>query len=333
MSDPETPRAGRAHAEREAAAWFTRLSRRSITTQALGEFRAWKRDPSHRVAYGRVEELWRDAGDLAGDPEIAALCRQALERRPGRSAAGGRERDRGLEISLSLAITATFVLTLLVSFGSLPAVYTSGVGEQRSVRLEDGSVLRLDTDSRAVVAFGVRFRDVRLTRGQALLQVAHDPRRPFRVDANGTVVRALGTVFDVRLSGRDVGVVLLRGAVLVTSPKGDRVMLRPGEGVRAVAGGLARPGPVDPHCAVSWAEGRLIFARTPLAAAVAEVNRYARVKIDLEAPDLAAAPVSGVFNTGDVGAVAAALSAEFGLQTIRADDREIVLRPREVSAR
>lgn len=308
-------------------AWFARLSRCSTTTQALGEFRAWKRDPSHRVAYGRVEELWR----RAGDPDIAALCRQALDRRPGRSAPGGRERRLG--ISLSLAIAATLVLTLLVSFGSLPAVYASGVGEQRSVRLADGSVLRLDTDSRAVVAFGERFRDVRLTRGQALLEVAHDPRRPFRVHANGAVVRALGTVFDVRLSGRDVGVVLLRGAVLVTSPKGDRVMFRPGEGVRAVAGGLGRPGPVDPQRAVSWTEGRQIFERTPLASAVAEVNRYARDRVELKVPDLAATPVSGVFNTGDASAFAAAVVAEFALQATRRRDGDIVLTPPEAAGR
>ena len=103
--------------------------------------------------------------------------------------------------------------------------------------------------------------------------------------------------------------------------------------VHARAGVLATPNPVDPHRAVSWTERRLIFAGAPLAAAVAELNRYTRAKVELEAPDLAAVPVSGVFNTGDVRAFAAALAAEFDLETASGRRGEIDLRPRDGEAR
>ena len=51
--------------------------------------------------------------------------------------------------------------------------------------------------------------------------------------------------------------------------------------------------------ATSWSEGRLIFQGVSLSAAIAEVNRYSRDKIVLEAPGLAGQPTSGVFETGD----------------------------------
>lgn len=280
------------HAEkrRAAAAWFALLSRPAVTTEALREFWSWKRDPQHRAAYNEVEELWRHAGDLAADAQIEALCRRAMAGGIRRSAS--RVHQRAAAVTVALGVAASIVVTVMAVVGASPAVYATGVGEQRRVHLADGSVLRLDTDSRAVVAFSRRRRNLLLTRGQALLQVAHDPQRPFLVRADGTVVRALGTVFDVRLSGRDLGVVLLQGSVLVKTSKGDQVMLHPGQAVHARAGVLATPNSVDPGRAVSWTQRRLIFAGAPLAAAVAEVNRYTRAKVALEAPDVAAVPVS-----------------------------------------
>ena len=44
--------------EQEAAEWFARLNRLSISTQALEEFQAWRQDPLHDAAYERIEALW-----------------------------------------------------------------------------------------------------------------------------------------------------------------------------------------------------------------------------------------------------------------------------------
>jgi transmembrane sensor len=318
-----------ARARREAANWFSRLSQTSVTSHSLLEFRAWRRNPRNRAAYEHMEGVWNRAGGLADDPDIEAIRREALRRTSPRAA----HMPVTLRVGVALSIAAVALVAILVLGRFRQQVYQSGVGEQRIVRLADGSTLRLDTDGRAVVALGRESRDVRLERGEALFEVAHDASRPFLVHAHGAVVRAVGTVFDVRISGADVGVVLLRGAVQVRSPAGAQVMLAPDERVQLHAGALSRPSQVDAHRAVSWTERRLIFDNTPLETAVAEVNRYTTAKVDLQAPGLGAAPVNGVFETGDARTFAAAVASVFDLQMDQGPGQAIVLRRTETGAR
>lgn len=76
-------------------------------------------------------------------------------------------------------------------------VLTTAIGEQRAVRLADGSVVHLNTDSRVAIRFTETARDVRLVRGEALFTVHRDPDRPFRVHTDTVTVQAIGTQFNV----------------------------------------------------------------------------------------------------------------------------------------
>jgi transmembrane sensor len=94
-------------------------------------------------------------------------------------------------------------------------------GEQRFVSLVDGSTLELNSRSRVRIRFSDRERDVDLIEGQALFHVAKDVARPFIVKSGTTLVRAVGTQFDVyrKVSGTTVTVV--EGRVAVLSPMLD----------------------------------------------------------------------------------------------------------------
>jgi transmembrane sensor len=314
-----------ARAGREAATWFVRLSRRSVTTQQIRDFRDWRADPDNQAAYKAVEGVWEQAGQLADDRDIRRLreetARRTARRRPQRVAAWS--------LAAGLAVLVC-VAALYPTLSPPRTTYTSGVGEQRIVRLEDGSTLRLNTDSRAVVTLRKDRRDVRLQRGQALFEVAHDPARPFVVAADGASVRALGTVFDVRLrDASDVDVVLLQGSVQVKAPTGETVVLQPDQKVAIDDRRISAPVRTDARRDTSWTERRLTFDHTPLAAAIAEVNRYSADKVVLEADSLAQAPVNGVFETGDARGFAAAAASVFDLQmTARGDEALVLRRPR-----
>jgi transmembrane sensor len=266
-----------------------------------------------------VERAWSAAGALAHDPEVLALGRRTRSRRTTGSAAPGWGWAAPATAALAIALAA------LLAWSLRAPVYESGVGEQRIVQLDDGSVMRLNTDSRAVVRLGGKGRRIRLTRGQALFEVAHDPARPFVVDADGTQVRALGTRFDVRLAGERIDVVLLQGSVEVASADAT-VTLKPHQRV-TVAGHAIQPvSSADVPKLTSWTEGRLVFEATPLAAAVAEVNRYARRKVKLADPAMGGAAVSGTFRTGDAEAFAAAVASVFELDVDQDRGEAIVLR-------
>ena len=79
---------------------------------------------------------------------------------------------------------------------------------------------------------------------------------------------------------------------------------------------------------MSWTNGRLLFEATPLAEAIAEINRYAVQPIVLEADAYRGRPLSGAFETGDPAAFAEAVASIYGLRLVERDDKALALRSR-----
>jgi transmembrane sensor len=313
----------------EAATWFTRLKQDSVSEGVIDDFLRWRRDPAHDAAYAEVEARWRQADRVSNDPELVRLTEAAL-RRPKAWDLLKRRLARNL---LPLGLVAATLAVVLILLATLlqPQAYETKVGAQQIVRLEDGSILRLNTASRVEVRFDRRERRLVLKRGQAFFEVAHDAARPFIVAAGDTRVRALGTKFDVRRMEGEVQVTLAEGRVEVARPKrGQAWTLAPNQSI-TLNGAPPAPRPADAAQATSWTTGRLRFRDTPLAEAVAEVNRYTTTKITLDAGPIANERVSGVFDTGDTKAFVSAVTELFSL-TARTTPDGIHLRAREPAA-
>ncbi len=327
----ETQPTPEARAE-EAAAWFARLNTRTISHRTLAAFRAWRQTPENAAAYAKIESLWGRAAALADDGDIAAAVEHAA--RPRRSWRAGLAALRDWIFQRPvLASGLALGVAVLAGFGALHLEgdrYQTTVGEQRLVRLADGSRLRLDTDSEVRVRLSGQKRAIELIKGQALFEVAPDPGRPFVVAADGATVRALGTRFDVRRLADGVKVTLIEGKIEVRSAKteGPQVWsLQPGQQI--VTGKAAKPpSAVDLEAATSWASGRLVFRDQPLSAAIAEVNRYSPQKIALESDRFASMTVNGVFDSGDTEAFVSALTALHPLVRTQGASGEIILRER-----
>ena len=307
-------------AREEAAAWFARLNRRSVPLESLEDFRAWRQEPANRAAYEAMESTWRDTAALADDPEIAAALSAALGRK-----ARPKSVPWAWPAAVATAGVAGFAVVALLTFGA-GATYATRVGEQRLVHLADGTGLRLDTDTKVQVSFRGGDRRVRLLRGQAFFDVAHDPAHPFLVDAGAMDIRAVGTRFDVRRDGAAVKVTLVEGIIQVRgagAPSGAWT-LTPGEQVSL--GGPPAPIPADVvQATTSWTSGRVIFRGLPLAQAIDEINRYSPHKIRLEAQAVAVVPVTGSFQTGDVDAFVSAVCDLHGMVARTSLDGAIVL--------
>ncbi|MET0550430.1 MAG: FecR domain-containing protein, partial [Xanthomonas sp.] len=127
------------------------------------------------------------------------------------------------------------------------------VGEVRIVHLRDGSVVTLNTDSAIAVDMQAHLRSVHLLRGEALLQVTHDPQRPFVVDSAGGSARVLGTRFDVRLQGRTAEVAVIDGRVAVGAPVGGSTAgVRARPRARRSGDRVHRRAPLDPQAGGAW---------------------------------------------------------------------------------
>lgn len=180
--------------------------------------------------------------------------------------------------------------------------YHTLIGERRVVKLIDGSRMTLDSDSRVTVAWHLRSRRVELQTGQALFDVSKTLVRPFQVDAGVAQVNVLGTLFSVSHQGDAVRITLVRGAVSVndTTEARHTVQLVPGQQVEVRQKLLQPPVTVDTDVATAWKDSRLIFERTPLAEALAQIQRYRKPAIVLDDPSLASLPISGVFDNRNV---------------------------------
>ena len=311
----------------EAAAWFTRLKQPAVSESSVDEFMAWRRIPANDDAYSAVEARWRQADRVRNDPDLVRITEAALLR--PRFAARLRQGVRRNALPLALAVTACIAgaVAVLVAVRMQSQTYATDVGARQVVRLDDGSVLHLNTDSKVRVGFRRDERRLVLARGEAFFEVAHDPQRPFIVEAGDARVRAVGTKFDVRRAGEATSVTLVEGRVQVArEARPDRWTLTPNQQI-TLDGAPATPRAADGADVTSWTTGRLRFRRTPLASAIAEVNRYSRTKISLQAAGLDATQVSGVFDTGDTPAFVSAVSEIFDLKATDAPGR-VVLEPR-----
>ena len=322
----------------QAAAWFTRLRAEDAGVEDLTRFQRWLETDSHNAtAYARISESWSFVGEHASAPEIMLGRRDALE--DARRAAGGRwrsARPRWLKAAAAAACVAIVVASgLLIASRTYAGLYSTGVGERRTLTLADGSVVTLDAQSTIRVKYESRERLILLEQGQARFDVAQDPTRPFRVKAGAETVIALGTQFNIELVAHSVLVTLIEGRVAVLpddvpwSDVSPRIDLTAGEGVQVRQDGkTVRLPRVDVAHATAWQSGKVFFDNEPLASAAERINRYAaeRILVDPSAADIG---ISGVFNAGDARAFIEAVTAYFPVKATQAGGATVRLTARD----
>ena len=200
---------------------------------------------------------------------------------------------------------------------------TTGHGQRRRVRLEDGTVVDLAPGTRLHVRASERgARDVDL-QGEALFTVTHDARRPFLVHTRDGVAEDLGTTFTVRALAGDATtrVVVLTGRVSLRAPHApadEATALHPGQ-LGVLRGGL--PGTVatgvDTAAYAAWVRGRLLFRQAPLRAVAEELARWYDVDVRIPDARVAARRVTLDMPARSLGDVLAAVTVPLGLRAVR----------------
>ena len=163
-----------------------------------------------------------DLADLMtkGSAEIVELASEpASGRHSGQMQIPTQMRRRPALIALAAVCAFGFILMAASVFlrPDLPEyeVHMTSLGEQRTLALEDGSLIHLNTQSEVRIAYTDTERRVDLIKGEALFDIETEPERPFKVNAGDTVAEALGTVFNVRLLRDSAVVSVVEGKVRV----------------------------------------------------------------------------------------------------------------------
>ena len=342
LPDLSNPESGAAH-------WDARLRSPDCTEAEHAAFAEWRdADPANRAAFERLQSILDQLREARHRPELRSIRDFALgQAQPRRSWVLGRAAAIvALTCGIGLAGYGIERLTSGITFFSNgetagPQTFATAVGERSTVPLDDGSTVSLNTQSRITVEFDEFHRRVTLLAGQALFEVAKDPRRPFVVYAGNQRITATGTAFDVRLDADQVRVTLVEGRVAVDATTQNlkpsarsassarasaRTELEPGEQLVVSAGAVE---PEVRHANVehvtSWREGRVVFEDAPLSEAVAEINRYSTTQVLLTDAAMGNLRVNGLFRTGQVSSFVNALQEYFPIEARPAAEEKILL--------
>jgi transmembrane sensor len=325
--------------DHEASIWLVRLDDGNLSDESRKELKRWlSADPRHSIALKAMTCIWDDmdevlvTNDNENLPENVTLwpiLKPIFE--PFLIAAS---------ISF-IAILIWFAMPVDVQKNS----YVTLVGQQLDATFDDGSVIHLNTNSRIETEFTHEKRIVKLIKGEALFDVAHDPNRPFIVYAGDRLVQAIGTKFVVHLESENIQVTVTDGKVKMskvplnktltdikainnTTIQKDDVYIVKGEKViveRDHPPKLTSIKQENMQRELSWLDGKLIFVNEELFDVIEEINRYIDIKIVLKDPSLHKIPISGRFDLADSEALIEAIALSFNMKPQRIDTNQVLL--------
>ena len=157
------------------------------------------------------------------------------------------------------------------------------MGARISFDLPDGTTGMLNSGSK--LSYYLPFTDSRRVKleGEAWLEVNHYKDRPFEVSTGNSIVKVLGTSFNVSAYPEEnyVEVVLQDGEVEFLEKTGsDKVTMLPSERLVFRNGNISKS-VTDPSKYNAWTEGKLVFRGDQMAEVARRLERWYNVKVDL----------------------------------------------------
>ncbi len=321
----------------EASRWVAKLDAGNMTPDDLRELRSWvEQGPVHTEEMERMVEIWDSLDILASYKNIIIEPQKSVFHR--------------FWIPVSIAACLAILSSSLLFFtGYFPGErapetaqnYETGIGEQKTVRLSDGSSLKMNTASKLNVDYKQTQRTVYLKEGEAFFEVEADSQRPFVVETAQGRVTAVGTAFSVRSDKNGTQVTVSEGVVKLSSKNEEEtassIISTPQikDLATVIAGqsasfdkahaSIETLEPKKIIQSLAWRDGMLVFEGDTLESVINEVSRYTPVQILISDPELKQLRIGGYFRVGEIDSLLKALEKGFGVRVEQASTSRIVL--------
>jgi transmembrane sensor len=308
--------------EEIAASWVRRRHFGEWREEDQAALETWvNASLAHEVAYLRLDAAW------ARTERLVAL----------RASKNGNTANHGSKERLAFRVAAIFVLVAAVSAGGVAyylrpsgTLYTTPVGGHRTLTLNDGSRIELNTDS--VLRLDDSERSASLERGEAYFDINHDAVHPFSVRVANHRIVDVGTRFIVRNDTQKVRVTLMEGKARFETTGNQQLqhptLLEPGDVAIATADMVSITKEPAKKLAkdASWRRGVLVFDNTTLADAATELNRYNEQKLVVADAAAARTRIDASIPINGVEALARIARDAIGLRVEMRGDEVILLR-------
>lgn len=254
-----------------AIAWQLCLGASQGSALERAEFEKWHAaDSEHARAWLQLGMLDQRFAAAAGPArQVLTQSREGLRRQV-------RKLGGGLASIVLLGAAVLFANQRYHTLDYWLADQRTGTGEQRTLRLADGTLIDLNTHSAVDIRYSAERRLIVLREGEILIQTGHkhDDQRPFEVQTPDGKLRALGTRFMVRRESAGTRLGVLQSAVAARSEGSQQdIVLREGQQVLMHRQGLEPIHALAPG-ADAWSRGMLVVDNARLGDVIGELGRY-----------------------------------------------------------
>lgn len=256
--------------DEQAVAWFIRLRADKVSRKDKILFNQWlEKSAQHRSAFYEICSMWGDEDFLQSLTESAK--KYGIAPKP--------KKNRYIKLTIPLALAACLVLAVALS-GQIQilmkADYSSALGERKTVQLEEGSTVLLNTDSAIAIKMEAGQRLVELLKGEAYFDVKPDSDRPFVVRADHSTTRVLGTRFVVHHKSNSDEIKVLSGRVEVSEIRYPKkpLLLHDQETVTVYDMAISQRQTLDSRLSTSWINGFLAYENETLETVINQIDRY-----------------------------------------------------------
>ena len=335
----------------EACLWVSRIDR-GLTSEETDTLRDWlNASQSHRRILFDVARVWDDLSVLNELKGMFPL-RPQIKGETGKARKVLRQARWSVAAGFLLMAAAAAMMVDSYWLGQNDTGYHlaqrigTAIGEQKTLTLNDGSVVHMNTNSAIQINFDGERRLIDLIKGEAHFTVAHDASRPFTVTAGKNTVTAIGTAFNMQYTNNEAfELVVTEGKVLVQDKQnsvsreeiaemiqkgnafGNLKLLTAGEKAN-VDGELSDLKNLDTDAMeqdLAWQQGMIVFKGEALEDALREIERYTAVDFTIEGEALKQKRVAGYFKVGDISGLLSALKNSFHIEHKRVDAMTIQL--------
>ena len=312
----------------DATNWYVQLTSGTATEQDRQAWKEWlNTDPANKLAWQQVEEVTNCFMGLNTKTSMAVLNRRYV----ATPVINGRRqfvKNLGLLFAVSSAGWLTYKEKPWYHF---MADYSTAKGEVQKFRLDDGSRLVLNTDTKVSIHFDEQIRSVRLLQGEVYVETSQETNpvyRPFIVQTMHGTVTALGTRFSTRIYNNRSCVNVFEDAVEVRpiDGLGDKVVVNAGEEVKFTSMLFQQKMLFDMSAADAWTKGFIIVDNMPLAKVIDELSRYRHGVVRCD-PAIADLEISGAFPITDVDAALLSIAKTLSIRIESFTPYLVMLKP------
>jgi transmembrane sensor len=234
------------------------------------------------------------------------------------------DRDHRKKLTRTVQYTAVVVFFAASIWAVNPTIstdiYTTQYAENAQFSLPDGSRVHLNSNTSLISKWRLRSREMMLEKGEASFTVKHE-LRPFTVAVNASTVRDIGTVFNISTGDQSFTTTVLEGEVELQT--GDqKTRLTSGQSIHVSLVEMGSPYPADLDMVTAWHHGKILFNKTPLKQAVANIQRYRQAAIELD-QRLENLLITGIYDVSKVEQLLDSMESMFPVKVTRLDNGEI----------